>query len=647
MRDVKKSVFLDPISGRSWDADSNSLPFYTIKQMFNNRNCWINLNEKTPISQINFETFDNFKNDDWEFVLNEETQQKEANVDQADEEGYTRTDKLAENVSRRLSTRRSIFTQAADNMLADGAGKAKDASRTGKLGPGQAPPGISVVQMNRMAARATQNQNDENGSRKLKTFAEKIISMEELFQRPSTWIPKFDIPRDRFLMRFAKNRQRKFYQKCQVDFFGRYSQGDGLVKRVQIFMDHNRLLMKEVRNYYADRPDKLRVRRDFPFEFKMIEQFDSFGSVGQNNPDLNIPHWKEIETQIGRKIVFRFYPLRFHDGLIEREEIIGEKTILRFANRDDKLVYSSIRFHSLTDDPEKDPHDFNDRHLGRVNVVKMVQKYEKNQRMMGKQVGKIIIDLKRNRIKLIYHLANQQISPEIVDISRESFSGLISRTDKKVAGDPTKQSIIQFLYSLEKECLNILKKIEATMPDSQNKIRVSSVHPPPTTEQPVEEPKIDTSPSAFVDSIDVVNPMFQKRQSDGEDEFAAEDRVELELRNRGLLGQKFDQMTAEEIKRDILTDVEDRFIQRADIINKRFEEEKAKVKGMHKKIQKKAFEGTTPSEEDKTFEDELYHFNLKISILEQRLFNFQKVAFEKYAEIQNQLNNDARLNNLS
>ena len=91
--------------------------------------------------------------------------------------------------------------------------------------------------------------------------------------------------------------------------------------------------------------------------------------------------------------------------------------------------------------------------------------------------------------------------------------------------------------------------------------------------------------------------------------------------------------------------MEDRFIQRADIINKRFEEEKAKVKGMQKKIQKKTFETTANIEEDRTFEEELYHFNLKIAILEQRLFSFQKVAFEKYAEIQNQLNTDSRLNN--
>ncbi len=63
---------------------------------------------------------------------------------------------------------------------------------------------------------------------------------------------------------------------------------------------------------------------------------------------------------------------------------------------------------------------------------------------------------------------------------------------------------------------------------------------------------------------------------------------------------------------------------------------------MQKKFQRKANENL-PNKEEKAFEDELYQFNLKLGILEQRLFNFQKTAYEKYEDLQNTLNNDPRL----
>lgn len=52
------------------------------------------------------------------------------------------------------------------------------------------------------------------------------------------------------------------------------------------------------------------------------------------------------------------------------------------------------------------------------------------------------------------------------------------------------------------------------------------------------------------------------------------------------------------------------------------------------------------TEEEKNFEEELYHYNLKLGILETRLFNFQRVAFEKYEEMQKKLSFDPRLCNM-
>lgn len=75
----------------------------------------------------------------------------------------------------------------------------------------------------------------------------------------------------------------------------------------------------------------------------------------------------------------KFYPNRNVDGnfikyiigLIKRIEKIGEKTFEFYDNRDDKVVYRSVRF-----DPNKktfSPRDYTytDNHMGVVLVEKM------------------------------------------------------------------------------------------------------------------------------------------------------------------------------------------------------------------------------------------------------------------------------------
>jgi len=49
-----------------------------------------------------------------------------------------------------------------------------------------------------------------------------------------------------------------------------------------------------------------------------------------------------------RSRIIHFYNNRNDDGLIKRVEKIGDKTIEHYENRDDRLIYRSVRF-----DPEK------------------------------------------------------------------------------------------------------------------------------------------------------------------------------------------------------------------------------------------------------------------------------------------------------
>lgn len=119
--------------------------------------------------------------------------------------------------------------------------------------------------------------------------------------------------------------------------------------------------VKEIRYFYSHRSDKLVIKRRFPFEFKTIEEY----GPGR------MPHWHQIITIDRRLRIIKYYQNRNHDGLIKRIEKIGEKTIEYYENRDDRVIYRSVRF-----DPNKknfSPRDYThpDSYLGNVLVTKM------------------------------------------------------------------------------------------------------------------------------------------------------------------------------------------------------------------------------------------------------------------------------------
>lgn len=68
-----------------------------------------------------------------------------------------------------------------------------------------------------------------------------------------------------------------------------------------------------------------------------------------------------------------FYPFRNEDGLIYREEQIGDKTIEKYKGRDDRLVYRSCKFH-VKKDMEKKQGEllFEDNHCKTCVIDKMV-----------------------------------------------------------------------------------------------------------------------------------------------------------------------------------------------------------------------------------------------------------------------------------
>jgi hypothetical protein len=71
----------------------------------------------------------------------------------------------------------------------------------------------------------------------------------------------------------------------------------------------------------------------------------------------------------GRSRILTFYPSRHHDGLIRREEYIGNKTVEYFINRDD---FMTIRSWHIEQRPASSRDlSVKDVHLDEVVITKM------------------------------------------------------------------------------------------------------------------------------------------------------------------------------------------------------------------------------------------------------------------------------------
>lgn len=88
---------------------------------------------------------------------------------------------------------------------------------------------------------------------------------EDILDMPPPWSPKLFVNKDKFIDLCPNGEKTVFYKKCKVDFYAECTQVDGIVRRITIYEDYKRLIVKEIRSYFKNRKDNLILRRRFPY----------------------------------------------------------------------------------------------------------------------------------------------------------------------------------------------------------------------------------------------------------------------------------------------------------------------------------------------------------------------------------------------
>ncbi|EGR33096.1 hypothetical protein IMG5_061790 [Ichthyophthirius multifiliis] len=468
---------------------------------------------------------------------------------------------------------------------------------------------------------------DEQKDKQKNPEQDQLQDIAQLLDMAPPWPPKIYIDKEKFIKGSPLGEGTFFFNRVKVDNYSPYSQiNDGLVQKISIYEDFKRLKVKEYRYFYKHRSDKLSIRRRFPFEFKTIEDYEPAKYENKQIPQA-MQQWKQV-IQIDRHMkVIKYYPNRNHDGLIERFELIGQKTILYYQNRDDKVIYRSIRFDpKRTSGNQNSDKTFQDNHVGDVIITKMTQKFEKNPNYPANdQIQRMVIDLIKDKVIIQYHMNEGEITPIIKIYSRDTMHGFAKLNepggDNKI-DDPLVQLENTKIVNLEKECLNQLKQQEKIAKDDEGQMREEKVK--------LEYTLHDKARIRF-------NNSFKKNEEDMAKDAAVNDYLYPFLEKRKLLGEReIPYQQAIEIKNEFMSKLKERFLSRAEIIQRRLEEQRQILDQKNQQISKKP-------ELDQKLAEEIKEVNFKIDILEQRALRFESMALQKYQEMDNKLNNDGRL----
>ena len=263
--------------------------------------------------------------------------------------------------------------------------------------------------------------------------------------------------------------------------------------------------------------------------------------------------------------------------------------------------------------------------MGDVFVIKMTQRFSKNSMLpANEQISKMVIDMLKQKLVVYYHMNEGEITPKIINYSRESMLGFakVSETsaDKKV-GDTSDQQDHQKMLAMEKDCLKDIIKQETAAQEEEKLIRTNKVT--------IEKTLHDKARDKFKETL-------KKTEEEVNREAAANDYLYPFLEKKNLLNKTLTVDDAKVIKAEVMSKLKERLLSRADIIQKRLEEERRNLEAVEQQIQKK-------NEIDKNQQQLQNDLNFKIDILEQRALRFEFIALQKYEEMNRKLSEDSRL----
>jgi hypothetical protein len=482
----------------------------------------------------------------------------------------------------------------------------------------------------------------------------KLDQATQILDMPPSWSERPDIPREAFHARCYQGEKTIFYHKCKVEQYAPYTQDDGLVQRITLYKDVRRQIPLEIRERFKHRRDKLVERRRKPMQNETIERFDpgrpSMGGGALGGGALK--EFREIGA-VSRELIF--YNSRL-DGLIRSVEMIGQKVFEHFEDRDDRLIY-----HSVTIDPalaNQGPRGAQKRDTwfveswGDVPIRKMTQKYSRTPGVHpDEDIHKICFFIAEGKLRVDYHREPGKLTYQSVMYVNED--GSLRRIPRNLP-QPTPAQITKLIH-MQKNCMDILtdshQKVNVELNQrrkEENTIRGSrSVQAGKKRDltiggsrEDVLEPSVYdlARESARVDALREGAVVEEQEETAPKIDILGPYLVDFKNKITGTV--QLDSLQAELVAKKCTQDFRKRLTDRAEIIQRRLEEEQDQLRKRRAQMQRR---GDNVEKDEREFERYQSQAMFRTQILEQRLARHEMQAIENFQKLERQLQEDPRL----
>ncbi|XP_007946245.1 dynein regulatory complex subunit 7 [Orycteropus afer afer] len=459
---------------------------------------------------------------------------------------------------------------------------------------------------------------------------------EKSFDMPHSWVEPIEISPEAFETRCPSGKKVIQYKRAKLEKWAPYLNSNGLMCRLTTYEDLECTRIVEIKEWYENREDMLELKHMNKITGLNIDYFKP------GHPQaLRVHTYKSMLPENDRAM--EFYESARVDSLIRREETPDTMTEY-FQERPDFLSYRQVNYGPRIKKPAPSSTESNPR-----PVVKITERFRRNPaKPADEDVAERVFLIMDERIQLRYHCREDYITASKREFLRRTEvdskgNKIIMTPDMCISFEVepmehTKKLLYQYetmmqLKSEEKlsrhqaweselEVLEILKLREE---EEETHVLTISIY----------DTKRNEKSREYREALERVMHEEHLRQMETQLDYLAPFLAQLPP------GEKMTRWQAVRLKDECLSDFKQRLIDKANLIQARFEKESQELQ---KKQQWYQENQVTLTPEDK----DLYlsycsQAMFRIRILEQRLSRHKELAPLKYLALEEKLYKEPRL----
>ncbi|XP_042336573.1 dynein regulatory complex subunit 7 [Sceloporus undulatus] len=458
------------------------------------------------------------------------------------------------------------------------------------------------------------------------------------FDMPASWVEQIQISPKEFETRCPQGKKVIQYKNAKLEKWAPYLNGNGLVSRLTLYEDPDCTKVLEVKEWYKNREDVMETR-----ELNKQTDVTTECFLPGHAHGLKAHIYKTMEPETDRTM--EFYSETRVDGLEKRIETPTDMTEY-FVGRSDFLYYRHTEFGQRV---KKVAAILVNTETNARPIFKITERFHRNpNKLADEDVAERIFSIAEEKIYLTYHRKKNYITPSKREFNKRSDvdnkgNKIVMTPDMCTsyqAGSTEKEKKLFHLYEM---LMNLIEDEKC----SRHQVWESEIEILDILRNREDE---EAASKLTVSIYDTERNEKSKEQREAMERQLQEERqrqVEQELDYLApfliQLGgvDKMTKWLALRLKEDCLTDFKHRLVDKANLIQARFEKETQELQKKQQWYQQNQL--------NMTLEDEDAYLNycsdamFRIRILEMRLSKHKEKAPLKYMALEEKLCKDPRL----